>query len=118
VVAPEIRLYAPGDEVAINDGFNRVFSKDRSLEEWSWKYRAGSPPLPIVAAWEGHALVAHNGGIAADFQVDGRQIRALQGADTLSLAAAERRPEWRGAWQAVMDRFAETAAADSLVAAP
>jgi hypothetical protein len=109
---PEIRLYAPGDEVAINAAFNRVFGKDRSLEEWSWKYGSGSPPLPIVAAWEGHALVAHNGGIAVNFQVDGRRIRALQGADTLSLAAAERRPEWRGAWQEVMDRFAETAAAD------
>jgi len=109
---PEIRLYAPGDEVAINDAFNRVFGRDRSLEEWSWKFGDGSPPLPIVAAWEGHALVAHNGGIAVDFQVDGRRIKALQGADTLSLAAAERRPEWRGAWQEVMDRFAETAAAD------
>jgi len=109
---PEIRLYAPGDEVAINAAFNRIFDKDRSLEEWSWKYGSGSPPLPIVAAWEGHALVAHNGGIAVNFQVDGRRIRALQGADTLSLAAAERRPEWRGAWQEVMDRFADTAAAD------
>jgi hypothetical protein len=112
VVAPEIRLYAPGDEVAINDGFNRVFSKDRSLEEWAWKYGAGSPPIPIVAAWEGNVLVAHNGGIPVDFQVDGRRIRALQGADTLSLAAVERRPEWRDAWQEVMDYFAEIAAAD------
>ena len=110
--ALEIRLFVPGDEVAINDGFNRIFSKDRSLAEWAWKYGAGSPPLPIVAAWDGHSLVAHNGGIPADFQVDGRRIKALQGADTLSLAAAERRPEWRDAWQEVMDRFAETAAAD------
>ena len=110
--ALEIRLYAPGDEVAINNGFNRIFGKNRSLEEWAWKYGAGSPPLPIVAAWDGHALVAHNGGIAADFQVDGRRIKALQGADTLSLAAAERRPEWRDTWQAVMDYFAEIAAVD------
>jgi len=112
VTAPEIRLYRPGDEVAINDGFNRVFGKDRSLEEWTWKYGAGSPQLPIVAAWDGDALVAHNGGIATDFQVDGRRITALQGADTLSLAAAERRPEWRDAWQAVMDGFAKVAAED------
>ena len=110
--APEIRLWAPGDEVAINDGFNRVFGKDRSLEEWAWKYGAGSPPLPIVAAWDGNSLVAHNGGIPTRFQVDGRRITALQGADTLSLAAAERRSEWREAWQGVMDLFAEIAAAD------
>ena len=112
MAAPEIRLYTPGDEVAINDAFNRVFGKNRSLDEWAWKYGAGSPPLPIVAAWEGDALVAHNGGIAADVQVDERRLKALQGADTLSLAAAERRPEWRDAWQEVMDRFAEIAAED------
>ena len=112
MATPEIRLYAPGDEVAINDGFNRIFGKNRSLDEWAWKYGSGSPPLPIVAAWDGNALVAHNGGIAADFQVDGRRIKALQGADTLSLAAAERRPEWRHAWQDVMDSFTEIAAAD------
>jgi hypothetical protein len=112
MTAPEVRLWAPGDEVAINDGFNRVFGEDRSLEEWAWKYGAGSPPLPIVAAWDGKALVAHNGGIPTRFQVDGRRITALQGADTLSLAAAERRPEWRDAWQDVMDLFAEVATAD------
>ena len=105
----EVRLYRPGDEIATNAAFNRVFGKQRSLEEWAWKYRADRPPCPIVAAWDGDRLAAHNGGIAADFQVDGRRIVALQGVDTLSLAAAERQPEWRDAWQRVMDLFAEIA---------
>jgi hypothetical protein len=107
-----VRLYRPGDEVAINDAFNRVFGKQRSVEEWAWKYRADKPPCPIVAAWDGDRLAAHNGGIAAQYQVDGRRIVALQGADTFSLAAAEREPGWRDAWQNVMDHFAEVAAAD------
>jgi hypothetical protein len=105
----ELRLYRPGDEIAINEAFNRVFSKQRSVEEWAWKYRADHPPCPIVAAWDGERLAAHNGGIAADYQVDGRRILALQGADTLSLAAAEREPAWRDAWQRVMDHFSEVA---------
>jgi hypothetical protein len=105
----EIRLYRPGDEIAINDAFNRVFGRTRSVEEWAWKYRPDEMPCPIVAAWDGGRLAAHNGGIAADYQVDGRRVRALQGADTLSLAAIERRPEWRDAWQQVMDHFAEVA---------
>jgi hypothetical protein len=108
----EVRLYRPGDEVAINNAFNRVFGKQRSVEEWGWKYRADELPCPIVAAWDGDRLAAHNGGIAADYQVDGRRIVALQGADTFSLAGAEREPEWRDAWQHVMDRFAEVAAAE------
>jgi hypothetical protein len=105
----EVRLYRPGDEIAINDAFNRVFGKQRSVEEWAWKYRGDDPPCPIVAAWDGDRLAAHNGGIAADYQVDGRQILALQGVDTMSLAAAERQPAWRDAWQRVMDHFAEVA---------
>jgi hypothetical protein len=105
----ELRLYRPGDEIAINQAFNRVFGKQRSVEEWAWKYRADHPPCPIVAAWDGDRLAAHNGGIAADFQVDGRRILALQGADTFSLAAAEREPAWRDAWQRVMDHFSEVA---------
>lgn len=106
----EVRLYRSGDEIAINDAFNRVFGKQRSVEEWAWKYRAGEPPCPIVAAWDGDRLAAHNGGIAAKYQVDGRRILALQGADTFSLAVAERQPEWRGSWQQVMDRFGKIAA--------
>ncbi len=106
----EVRLYHPGDEIAINDAFNRVFGKQRSVEEWAWKYRADEPPCPIVAAWDSERLAAHNGGIAADYQVDGRRIVALQGADTFSLAVAERQPGWRESWQRVMDHFGEIAA--------
>jgi hypothetical protein len=107
---PEVRSYRRGDEAAINDGFNRVFGQQRSLEEWAWKYRADNPPLPIVAAWDRGRVAAHNGGIRAELQIDGRRFNAVQGVDTYSLAAMERRPEWRSAWSAVMDRFAEVAA--------
>ena len=105
----EVRLFRRGDEIAINDAFNRVFDKTRSLEEWAWKYRPDHEPCLIVTAWDGDCLAAHNGGISATYQVDGRRVLALQGADTLSLAALERRPEWRDAWQQVMDRFADLA---------
>jgi hypothetical protein len=107
---PEIRSYRPGDETAINDGFNRVFGKQRSLEEWAWKYRADDPPLPIVAAWDGDCVAAHNGGMRAVVQIDGRRVEAVQGVDTFSLAAMMRRPEWRAAWSGVMDHFAVVAA--------
>ena len=106
---PEIRSFRPGDEHAINDGFNSVFGKHRSIEEWAWKYRTDDPQLPIVAAWEGDRVAAHNGGIRTEVQIDGRRVVALQGVDTYSLAAKMRRPEWRAAWSDVMDHFAEIA---------
>lgn len=108
----EVRRYREGDERAINDGFNRVFGKRRSIEEWAWKYRAEDPPLPVVAAWDGDQVAAHNGGIRATVQIDGRRFAAVQGVDTYSMAAMARRPEWRSAWLAVMDRFAQIAAED------
>jgi hypothetical protein len=109
VTGLEVRLFRPGDESAINDGFNHVFAKSRSLEEWVWKYEPSTVPVPIVAAWDGDRLAAHNGGIRSVFQIDGRRVSSLQGVDTLSLAAAERRPEWREAWFEVMEKFAAVA---------
>ena len=106
----DVRLYRPGDEVAINNAFNRVFGKHRSVEEWAWKYRANDPPCPIVAAWDGDRLAAHNGGIPTDYQVDGRRMVAMQGADTFSLAVADRQPAWRDSWQRVMDQFGQISA--------
>lgn len=104
---PEVRLYRPGDEVAINEAFNRIFDRQRSVEEWAWKYRSAHLPCVIVAAWDGDRLAAHNGGIASQYQVDGQRILAMQATDTYSLAVAERKPEWRDAWQQVMDHFVE-----------
>ncbi len=107
---PKVRLYRSGDEKPINDAFNSVFGKSRSLEEWAWKYRPEKMPCPVVAAWDVERLAAHNGGIPTAYQVDGRRILAIQGADTFSLAVPEREPEWRHAWQEVMDHFAEVTA--------
>ena len=104
---PEVRLYRSGDEVTINDAFNRIFGKQRSVEEWAWKYRADDLHFLIVVAWDGDRLAAHNGGIAAEYPVDGRRILAMQAADTFSLAVSERQPEWRDAWQQVIDHFVE-----------
>ncbi len=108
---PEVRLYRPGDEPAINDAFNRVFARSRSIDEWAWKYRSAGMPCAIVVAWDGGRLVAHIGGIPTAYQVDGRRLLAIQGADTFSLAVAEREQGWRGGWQAVMDHFNEVTAA-------
>jgi hypothetical protein len=106
----EVRQIRDGDERAINDGFNLVFDKQRSIEEWAWKYRAADPPLPIVAAWDGDRVAAHIGGIRATLQIDGCRYEAVHGVDMYSLAAMTRRPEWRAAWSEVMDRFAEVSA--------
>ena len=107
---PEVRAYRAGDEVAINDAFNRVFGAQRSLAEWTWKFSQPGALEATLAAWDGEALAAHNGAIPAVYQVAGKRVKALQGVDTFSLAAIDRRRDWKSAWRDVMDAFAEYAA--------
>jgi len=106
-VALTVRPFRDGDEFAINDAFNQVFHCRRSIEEWRWKFSIEGAREATAAAWDDGSLAAHNGGIPADFEVAGRRIRALQGVDTFSVAALERRRDWKSAWIDVMDFFAD-----------
>lgn len=105
-----VRTYSEGDEFAINDAFNRIFGCRRSIEEWVWKFSIDGARESTVAAWDGETLAAHNGGIPADFEVGGRRVPSLQGVDTFSLAALDKRRDWKDAWIDVMDFFAEAVA--------
>lgn len=105
-----VRTYSEGDEFAINDAFNRIFGCQRSIEEWVWKFSVEGARESTVAAWDGQALAAHNGGLPADFEVGGRRVASLQGVDTFSLAALDQRRDWKSAWIDVMDFFAEEVA--------
>ncbi len=105
-----VRPYSEGDEFAINDAFNRIFGSSRSIEEWVWKFSVEGAREATVAAWDGENLAAHNGGIPSAFMVGDRRVLSLQGVDTFSLAALDRRRDWKEAWLDVMDFFAEVIA--------
>jgi hypothetical protein len=86
----EFRLYAPGDEVAINRGFNEAFGLSRPLREWEWKFAARPEGRWIlVATGRGGEIVAHYGAVPVRFQVDGEALRAGQPVDVFCL----RRPD-------------------------
>jgi hypothetical protein len=85
------RPYRPGDEIQINDGFNRVFGLNRSLEEWRWKF----PELPegrwIMLAFDAQgSLLAHYGAVPVRLQVAGLTVRAGQPVDSFSLPEGRR----------------------------
>ncbi len=107
-----VRPYSEGDEFAINDAFNRIFGCNRSIEEWVWKFSVEGAREASVGAWDGEKLAAHNGGLPAAFMVGGRRVLSLQGVDTFSLAALDRRRDWKSAWLDVMDFFAEVIASE------
>ncbi len=110
----ELRPFAPGDEVPVNDAFNRVFGAGRSLAEWSWKFPLVPPAdggRPILLAWRGGELLAQYAGLPTRFQVDGRVWPAVQIVDVFSTPAARSLFSRRGVWVQTVERFFSDVAA-------
>lgn len=104
---PEVvfRPFEPGDEAAVNDGFKRVFGRQRSLDEWSWKFPPEPGGRPIMLALRGEELLAHYAGAPVRFLVDGRVWPAAQNVDVYSTPAARARFSRRGLWVETAERF-------------
>ncbi len=101
----EFRPWRPGDEEAINRGFNQVFGLERSLAEWRWKFQRAGVPSPIMLAWSGDDLLAHYAGIPARFAVDGEIFRAAQIVDVYSTRRARRLFARRGIYVRTVEAF-------------
>lgn len=81
----EYRAYRPGDERAINDGFNEVFGQARSLEEWRWKFPERPEGRWIMLALDpGGRVLAHYGAVAVQVRFGGAQLRGAQVVDAYS----------------------------------
>lgn len=112
--APEVyalRTYAPGDEVAIQSGFEEVFGVARSLEEWRWKFCRPPAGSRIVLAFDGAGeLVCQYAAILVDVVWDGQPMKAAQIVDVFSRRRRGLGPRG-GAFQATMERFLADCAA-------
>ena len=87
------RPYQPSDEAAINDGFNEVFNKSRSLAEWQWKFQPRENEASIIVVLDQHnELICHCGGYQQWLQIDGTVYRTIQLVDVYRL----RRPTTKG----------------------
>src|SRR5690554_6031271 len=56
-----VRFYQPGDEEQINRLFTKVFQKERSLEEWKWKFvdKPGEMNPWILVFEENNQILGH-----------------------------------------------------------
>ncbi|WP_453993394.1 GNAT family N-acetyltransferase [Bacillus nitroreducens] len=62
-----IRLYQPHDEIGINHLFKAVFKKERSLDEWEWKFKVLGNGDPIIVVYEENGeIVGHAACIVFD----------------------------------------------------
>ncbi len=83
-----IRPVRPGDEAAINTGFNAAFGLARPLAEWEWKFAPGPGGRWIVVAEEAGTIVAHFAVVPVRMQAAGREILAGQAVDSYALRRA------------------------------
>lgn len=84
-----VREYLPGDEVAINEGFNRAFGLERTQAEWEWKYQQEPEGRWIMIAVDrAGALLAHYAAVPARVQIGGMVVRAGLPVDAFSVPAS------------------------------
>lgn len=72
-----VRSYREGDELKINEMFNEVFSENRDITHWYWKYRdnpSGAHAISLAESEDG-VLAAHYGGYPVFFysNLNGRE---------------------------------------------
>ncbi len=82
-----VRKYQPGDEEEINRLFNLVFQKNRSLEEWRWKFVGNPVKFPpeiaiSIADLEGK-VVGQYASVVVSFKVGDKVTLAAQPVDNL-----------------------------------
>lgn len=58
-----LRTYQPGDEVRLNELFNRVFGEQRQLELWRWQFLHN--PVGLKSTW--YLLAEHCGAIVGQY---------------------------------------------------
>ncbi len=100
-----IRPFRPGDERAVNRGFNEVFGGDRPLEEWSWKFPVEPDGRFIMLAELDGQVVAQYAGLPVRFQIDDAQWTATQIVDVFATRAARGPLGRHGIWVRTVDEY-------------
>ena len=100
------RPYRPGDEIGINDGFNRVFGLHRSLSEWRWKFAVDttSPWIMVAVDGEGRVL-AYYGAVEVPMRLGDQHLRVGQPVDVYSVPEVRGTRVFSGCYEAFCSHF-------------
>jgi hypothetical protein len=103
------RPFVDGDEKAVNEAFNRVFSQSRELAEWRWKF----PATPfgrfiMLTVGGGGEIRAHYGAVPVRVQAGDLVVTSGQIADVFSVADAKGGLAAARTFQRTLDAFIDT----------
>jgi len=84
---PIVRPYRAGDEQGINNLFNKLFNKERTIDDWNWQFR-DNPAVSDVAHWvfvveKDGVIVGHYATMPVVMKWGKKKINACHGADTM-----------------------------------
>jgi hypothetical protein len=99
-----VRRYRPGDEHGIQAMYEEVFGRNRSLDEWRWRFQEAPAGAALYLLESDGVIVGHVSSVPLPTWVDGRQLLATQGGDMMVL------PRYRG--RGGMQRLVEASEAD------
>ena len=89
-----LRTYREGDEYALVGLFQKIFGREMTVDEWTWKYKGqGSISVPSTVAVNNIGeIVGHYGGIPLRAVHDNREVKILSTCDVMV------HPAFRGFW--------------------
>lgn len=58
-----IRGYNDGDEYEINELFNSIFNKKRTLEHWNWEFKKNPDGFKVLVAVDNERIIGHLGAL-------------------------------------------------------
>ncbi|MDC3416704.1 GNAT family N-acetyltransferase [Aquibacillus salsiterrae] len=101
-----IRMYKAGDEGQIQALFTKVFNKQRSMEEWQWKYinAPGKDNPWILVFEEKEAILGHIALWVFEVYVDGEMKKAGLRIDTMVDPAARGKGIYRELNEAMIEK--------------
>lgn len=82
-----IRPYKYGDEHSINRGFNEVFGKNRSMDEWYWKFGRDNDATSriMLTVDENDEVLVNFSTLLSPIQMNGKILNCAQAVDCYSL---------------------------------
>lgn len=71
-----IRDYHDGDEHNINDLFNSIFNKNRTLDGWNWEFKRNPEGIKLLVAVDNHHIIGHLGSLHRGIKIEHKNTLA------------------------------------------
>ncbi len=105
-----IRLYQAGDELGINELYEKVFGKKRSLAEWQWKFETFPEGATIVISEEDGHINGHAAFLKLTARQQGQELVLGERVDIM----VDPEAQGRGIYKQIVSRMIQECKAEGI----